>query len=75
MFPCQKIFSRGHIYQCIKAGNILYILPWVRVGEQKGSMFGFLMETFSLEFGVLFKSVILRAEWACDSITVKQMGT
>lgn len=32
------------------------------------------METFSLEFGVLFKSVILIAEWACDSITVKQMG-
>lgn len=57
-FPVKKTFSRGHLY-CINAGNILYSFSWVRLVEQIDILFGFPIKSFSLEFGVLFKSVIL----------------
>lgn len=61
MFLRQNLFIRGHLYQCINAGNIVYNLHGVRVDGQIDIMFGFPITPFNLEFPVLFVSVL--SQW------------
>lgn len=74
MFPCLRVFIRGHLYWCICAGNITHSPPRVRLDAQ--TCLWVSDSTFLLGFGVLLRSALLLliiTEWTGDSNTTKQV--